>query len=173
MRESIPIPGTSKSKLIQTGIRLFSEFGYEQVEVDRVAAEAGVTIGSLYHHFKSKKVFFGVIRDDLTKRIIDRMEAAAEALPEQALQAALLAAYDGVLRIKAGKILTAAPPSDEPDHIVQYLSSIALNQGYEEASALGVILGAALKAALEQDKMEGVHERHGRKVLEKITNRLA
>lgn len=75
------------------------------------AAEAGVTTGSLYHHFHSKKAFYGALRDDLTRRILDRMEAVAESVPaEQAVKKALLAAYDGALRIKAGKILTEPDP---------------------------------------------------------------
>src|SRR5438270_3379561 len=110
MHEEIPIPGSSKAKLIAAGIRQFSQYNYEEVDVDSVAAEAGVTVGSLYHHFQSKKAFYGILRDDMTRRVLDRMEAVTESVaPEQSLKAALLAAYDGVLRIKAGKLLA------EPD----------------------------------------------------------
>ncbi len=110
MRDDIPIPGSTRAKLIAAGIRQFSQYSYDEVDVDSVAAEAGVTTGSLYHHFQSKKAFYGVLRDDMTRRILDRMEAASESVaPEQAIKAALLAAYDGVLRIKAGKLFT------EPD----------------------------------------------------------
>src|SRR5947209_3257540 len=100
MREDIPIPGSNKAKLIAVGLRRFAQYGYDEVDVDSVVAEAGVTTGSLYHHFQSKKAFYGVLRDDMIQRVLDRMEAAAESVvPERALQAALLAAYDGVLRI--------------------------------------------------------------------------
>src|SRR5579864_4772076 len=106
MRDEIPIPGSTKAKLIAAGLRQFSQLSYDQVDVDSVSAEAGVTTGSLYHHFQSKKAFYGLLRDDMTRRILDRMEAASESVPpEQAVKAALLAAYDGVLRIKAGKLL--------------------------------------------------------------------
>src|SRR5713226_4916369 len=105
MHGDIPIPGSAKARLINAGIRQFSQHGYEAVDVDSVAAEAGVTTGSLYHHFQSKKAFYGVLRDDMTQRVLDRMEAVAESVePERAVNAALLAAYDGVLRIKAGKL---------------------------------------------------------------------
>lgn len=35
--------------------QLFSERGINQVNMDAIAAEAGVTKGSVYHHFRSKK----------------------------------------------------------------------------------------------------------------------
>jgi len=40
--------------LIKCAFKLFSERGIAQVNVDAIAAEAGVTKGSVYHHFKSK-----------------------------------------------------------------------------------------------------------------------
>lgn len=57
MRDDIPIPGSTKAKLITAGLRQFSLHNYEEVDVDSVAAEAGVTTGSLYHHFQSKRAF--------------------------------------------------------------------------------------------------------------------
>src|SRR2546422_8265535 len=111
MRDDIPIPGSSKARLIAAGLRQFSQTRYDEVDVDSVAADGGVTTGSLYHHFQSKKAFYGVLRDDMTRRILDRMEAASESVPpERAVKAALLAAYDGVLRIRAGKLLTESDP---------------------------------------------------------------
>src|SRR5258708_10769618 len=103
MRNDIPIPGTTREKLIRAGIRLFSQHGYEAIDVDRIAAEAGVTTGPLYHHFKSKMAFYGLLRDDMTRRIVDRMEAAADSVePKRPRQAARLAPYDRALRLHAG-----------------------------------------------------------------------
>src|SRR5438270_9001269 len=151
MHEEIPIPGSSKAKLIAAGIRQFSQYNYDEVDVDSVAADAGVTTGSLYHHFQSKKAFYGVLRDDMTRRILDRMEAAAESVPpERALKAALLAAYDGVLRIKAGKLLTEADPRGGDDPIAHFLGELAARDGMVAPNMLGILLAAALRAALQQ-----------------------
>ncbi len=151
MRDDIPIPGSSKAKLIAAGILLFSQYGYDEVDVDGVAAEAGVTTGSLYHHFQSKKGFYGVLRDDMTRRILDRVEAASESVaPEQALRAALLAAYDGVLRIKAGKLQTEADPRGGDDAIAYLLGELAGKSGIGAAEMVGILLAAALRAALTQ-----------------------
>ncbi len=151
MREDIPIPGSTKAKLIAAGIQRFSEYNYEEVDVDSVAAEAGVTTGSLYHHFQSKKAFYGVIRDDITQRVLDRMEAAAESVEsERAVKAALLAAYDGVLRIKAGKLFTESDPRDGDDAVAELLGKLATRNGWDVAETLGILLAAVLRAALTQ-----------------------
>jgi AcrR family transcriptional regulator len=152
MRDEIPIPGSTKAKLIAAGLRQFGQYGYEEVDVDSVAAEAGVTTGSLYHHFLSKKGFYGVLRDDMTRRVLDRMEAVAESVsPERAVKAALLAAYDGVLRIKAGKLLTEPDPRGAEDAIARYLSELASQNGhFPVAGTLGIMLAAALRAALTE-----------------------
>jgi AcrR family transcriptional regulator len=149
VRNDIPIPGTTREKLVRAGIRLFSQHGYSAIDVDRIAAEAGVTTGPLYHHFKSKMAFYGLLRDDMTRRILDRMEAAAESIePRRAVQAALLAAYDGALRIEAGKLLTEADPRDVQDAIARLLSELAAGSGNKADPILGILLAAALRAAL-------------------------
>ncbi len=151
MFDEIPIPGTTKAKLIAAGIRQFSTASYEEVDVDSVAAEAGVTTGALYHHFQSKKAFYGLLRDDMTRRILDRMEAAAESVePERAIRAALLAAYDGVLRIKAGKLLTEPDPRSGDDAVARLLGELVGQNGVGVADVLGIVLAAALRAALTQ-----------------------
>jgi len=149
MRNDIPIPGTTREKLLHAGILLFGQYGYEAIDVDRIAAEAGVTTGPLYHHFKSKQAFYGLLRDDMTQRILDRMEAAAESVePKRAVQAALLAAYDGALRIEAGRLLTEPDPRDVQDTIAHLLSELAAREGNKTAPMLGILLAAALRAAL-------------------------
>jgi len=45
-------------KLIELGIRLFSARSYEDISIDDVAAEAGVSKGLLYHYFRSKQKFY-------------------------------------------------------------------------------------------------------------------
>jgi AcrR family transcriptional regulator len=44
-----------RKRLAQSAFKLFSEHGIRNVNLDEVAAHAGVTKGSLYWHYKSKK----------------------------------------------------------------------------------------------------------------------
>jgi AcrR family transcriptional regulator len=166
MREEIPIPGSSKARLIAAGLRQFSQYSYEEVEVDGIAAEAGVTSGSLYHHFQSKKNFYGALRDDMTRRILDRMEAVAESVVSASvMKAALLAAYDGVLRIKAGKLLTEPDPREREDAIATYLGELAAKEGMGTPEMVGILFASALRAALTQTLAGRMEARQALQVL--------
>lgn len=145
------MPGSTRAKLLAAGMHLFHVRGYAAVEVDAVAAEAGVTVGALYHHFGSKQSFYGVLRDEMAQRVLDRMEAAAEVTqPEHRLRVALLAAYDGILRIKAGKLLAEPDPRGGADAIAAYFSQLVAELPHAEATMLGAILAAAVRAAVLQ-----------------------
>ena len=79
MREWIPVPGTSKARLVSTALERFGARGYEAVGVSELATTAGVTTGSLYHHFGSKLGLYEVVREEAERRVLDRMEGAAAA----------------------------------------------------------------------------------------------
>ena len=113
--------------------------------------EDGHSRGCDIHHFQSKKGFYGALRDDMTQRVLDRMEAVAEAVvPERAVKSALLAAYDGVLRIRVGRLLTEPDPRGSDDAIAGLLGELAAKSGMVVPDMLGVVLAAALRAALAQ-----------------------
>lgn len=44
----------TKNEIIDTGIRLFLEKGYDNVSISSICNECGVTKGSFYYHFPSK-----------------------------------------------------------------------------------------------------------------------
>ena len=44
-----------RAKLARSAFELFAQRGFRDVNLDQIAAEAGVTKGSLYWHYKSKK----------------------------------------------------------------------------------------------------------------------
>ncbi len=149
MPDPIPLPGSTRANLIAAGLRFFAATGYAAVEVDAVAAAAGVTVGALYHHFHSKAHFYGVLRDEMTQRLLDRMEAAAAAVEAGAqVRAAMLAAFEGALRIQAGKLISDPDPRPVPDPIAAALSRLATAEGRPAADTLGFLLAAALRAAL-------------------------
>ena len=79
MPGNIPHPESTRGRLIDVGLRMFGAQRYDEVEVDVVAAQAGVTVGALYHHFRSKQGLYGLLRDEMTQRVVDRVEAAASA----------------------------------------------------------------------------------------------
>ena len=77
MREWVPVPGSAKARLIEAAIHQFELDGYEAVNVVDLAGKASVTTGALYHHFGSKLGLYLTVREDMEKRIVERMEGAA------------------------------------------------------------------------------------------------
>lgn len=144
---AIPIPGSARARLIDAGIRRFQEFGYERAGVTEIAADAGVTTGSLYHHFKNKLGLYLVIRDEMETRMTERMEGAAAALGgsgRPAIGAGLEVAFDAAVRFGVTRILAEPRPDQHPDVIAHLLTELLP----PSARSAGPMLAAAWRAAL-------------------------
>ena len=91
MEITIPIPGSARARLIEAAISQFERRGYEGASVVDIAEAAGVTTGSLYHHFRSKSGLYEVIRREMHRRMTERLEGVSAAAPGG--PAALLAGF--------------------------------------------------------------------------------
>ena len=76
--------GEAKENILQTALRLFARDGYEAVSVSQLAGELGLTKGSLYRHFKSKRDIFDQIL--LRMEAQDAERAAQFSLPVNSLE---------------------------------------------------------------------------------------
>lgn len=69
------------AEIVQAAYRVFSEKGFAAAKLDDVAAEAGVSKGSLYLYFETKQdIFEAVIREAVAPNI-GAVEAMADAWP--------------------------------------------------------------------------------------------
>jgi AcrR family transcriptional regulator len=147
VRDWIPIPGGARARLIEAGIHQFEARGFDGANVADLAGEAGVTTGALYHHFKSKLGLYLVIRDDMEKRMYERMEGAAEALGgrgREAVRAALLVSFDAAVRFGVARILSEPRPDTPPDTIAMTLQRLVPRR----VGAAGAMLAALWRGAL-------------------------
>ena len=48
----------TRKRIYNTAIRLFKQYGYEQVSVSQIAKAANVGIGTFYHYYESKIELF-------------------------------------------------------------------------------------------------------------------
>src|SRR6266540_556566 len=71
----------TRERLIQAGRELFGARGYEDTSIGAILEAAGVTRGSLYHHFETKEALFDAV--------LDRVVAEIAATAAQAARAAL------------------------------------------------------------------------------------
>jgi AcrR family transcriptional regulator len=117
----IPIPGSARARLIAAGIGHFQADGYEKASVVEMADEAGVTTGSLYHHFGSKLGLYRVIRGEMERRMTERMEGAVAAVGggRDGVRIALEVSFDAAIRFGVTRILAEGPPEEWPDPIAE------------------------------------------------------
>jgi AcrR family transcriptional regulator len=146
VREWIPVPGSVKARLLTAALVRFEAEGYEAAAVTDIARDAGATTGALYHHFGSKAELFATLREEMERRIRDRMDGAHAAVGggRAGVAAALRVGFDAALHFSAVRVLSdpAAPP--ERDALLPTLRGLLADA---PAPAAEVLLGA-YRAAL-------------------------
>jgi AcrR family transcriptional regulator len=79
----------TRSKIIESAIRLFSTRGYKAASVDDICTEAGISKGAFYHHFESKQALFVELLDGWLETIDTAIEASKDkTAPETFMQMA-------------------------------------------------------------------------------------
>ena len=119
---------------------------FDEVTVTDLAAAAEVTTGALYHHFGSKLGLYAFVREDVERRLLDRMEGAVAASgPDRsaAVTSALLVGLDFAVREGFLRILGDPPAGTEHDRLAEMLG-----EAVPAAPLLGRVLAAAWRAAL-------------------------
>lgn len=69
----------ARQRLVENGARLAKERGFAATGIDAMAAESGVTSGSLYKHFGGKSDLFAAIVEAELQRSAERFSGVAEA----------------------------------------------------------------------------------------------
>lgn len=149
MREWIPISTSPKGRLALTAAREFGSRSFDDVTVGELAAAAEVTTGAIYHHFGSKLGLYSFVRQDVERRLMDRMEGAAAAAqgqdPADAVGTALVVGFDFALQQGFLRLLGRPPVgTDENDPLVELLARL----GRPRPAPIGQVLAAAWRAAL-------------------------
>ena len=148
MREWIPISTSPKGRLALAAVKQFGERPFDDVRVGELAAAANVTTGALYHHFGSKLGLYDFVRDDVERRLLDRMEGAIAASAHldrsAAVMASLVIGFDFAVREGFLRILGDPPAGTEHDRLADLLSASTA----PGSPVLGRVLAAAWRAAL-------------------------
>jgi AcrR family transcriptional regulator len=61
---------TTRKAILAAAQRNFGSFGYESVTVDRIAADAEVAKGAVYHHFQTKAELFDAVVQSVAAEIL-------------------------------------------------------------------------------------------------------
>lgn len=64
----------TKRRIFNTAIKLFSEKGYDNTNIEEITAIAGVAKGSLYYHFSKKEDIFDLLLEEGEKLLTNNIE---------------------------------------------------------------------------------------------------
>ncbi|HZB90755.1 MAG TPA: helix-turn-helix domain-containing protein [Stellaceae bacterium] len=87
----------TRKALLTAARRHFARRGYSDAEIGRIARDARVTTGAVYHHFSSKKGLFQAVAEELEAEIL----AAAANPPGDDVWARLRNGYEALIDVCA------------------------------------------------------------------------
>ena len=142
MPDWLPTPSSAKGRLVLAALDAFGRHGFAAVSVADLATAADTTTGPLYHHFESKLGLYAVVREDVERRVLDRLEGAL-AVGAPAADA-LAAAFDYVARAGFARMLSEPHPDGRADPVAALLTRHLSGA----PAPMGAMLAAAWRAAL-------------------------
>ncbi len=116
---------TGKARIRNAALDLYAQFGEGRVSLRAIAAEAGVTLGLVQHHYKSK----AVLRDAVDQLVADYFAGALAEVVPQSTPAENAAARDDAVRTMLRDNppvvnyvrRTLLEPSESPMHLLDVL----------------------------------------------------
>ncbi|MFV0372972.1 MAG: TetR/AcrR family transcriptional regulator [Microbacterium sp.] len=133
-----------RGRLALAAVQQFGAQPFDEVTVSALAADAEVTTGAIYHHFGSKLGLYEFVRADVERRLLDRMEGAADAAsePTAGARSALLVGFDFAVREGFSRLLGTPPAGSEGDRLTDLLAA------QHASPLLGRVIAAAWREAL-------------------------
>jgi AcrR family transcriptional regulator len=84
-----------RQQLLERGAELFTAHPYDELSMNKIAAEVGISKALLYHYFPSKRAFFEATLSTWAEQLRERTEPDPELPPIEQLQKSL----DGFLSL--------------------------------------------------------------------------
>src|SRR5947209_7397518 len=73
MNKRIAQGDATRRQLLDVATHLFAEQGYDLTSIEQVLGEAGVSRGSLYHHYDSKEQLFEAVVEQLEQGVVEQL----------------------------------------------------------------------------------------------------
>ena len=128
MPEWIPTENSPKGRLVLRALDAFSAEAFDNVNVVALCETAGVTTGTLYHHFGTKLGLYEVVRLEVERRTVDRIAGALAARADDpaadAVRAALLVGFDYVVDTGRVRLIGAPVPPGRDDLLEAAVRSV-------------------------------------------------
>jgi AcrR family transcriptional regulator len=78
-----------RAQLVALGLDLFSRRAYDDISIDAIAREAGISKGLLYHYFPTKRDFYIAAIREAARRLLERTRPDDALAPLDRLRAGL------------------------------------------------------------------------------------
>jgi AcrR family transcriptional regulator len=132
----------TRDHLVAVASRLFAVHGYDGTSIEAVLDEAGVSRGSLYHHFGTKQALFEAVLDTVETRVTTEMVDAVRG------------ATDAVDALRRGCLAWVSLAGDPVVQRIVLIDAPAVLswqrwREIEEQYGLGLLKGGMLLAARE------------------------
>jgi AcrR family transcriptional regulator len=140
---------STRDQLVAVATELFAERGFEGTSIEAVLDAAGVSRGSLYHHFANKEALFEAAFQAVEERIGEQVLAAAAAVPG--------ALEDAIVSLRVGALAWIKLAGDPVVQRIVLIDAPAVLgwerwRELEERNALGT-LKVAMQAASDQGRV--------------------
>ncbi|MEV6060849.1 TetR/AcrR family transcriptional regulator [Nocardia asteroides] len=76
----------TRERVLDTAASLFADSGIEQISTNRIASEAGISIGTLYRYFQDKSEIVSELVERLIHKIEDRFTQSVPQIPANAVR---------------------------------------------------------------------------------------
>jgi AcrR family transcriptional regulator len=139
-------PGTRREQLLELGVRLLSTRALDELSIETLAEEAGISRGLLYHYFGNKQDFHTAVVQRAADDLYDRTAPTGDGTPLEQLAGSLARYVDYVTENYQGYVSLirgAAGGHDEIRRIYEDSRAALTDRIFEapvaeEAAALGL-----------------------------------
>jgi len=150
VERTFDMAGTAAERIVEAGRKLFAKKGFHATGMRDIAKLARVSIGSLYHHFRSKdELFLAVVRREFETRLAQAKGLLAQGLPAPEVLRQVMEMYLSSLGDPDSVQLLSRAWAPEDPRLWKRLG--ALLEEYARAIA------AILKEAADAGKIRPVH----------------
>ena len=135
-------PDARREQLLDLGVRMLSTGSLDELSIERLAEEAGVSRGLLYHYFESKTEFRLAVCRRAADELVTRTAPAPDGEPLDRLMTSLDAYVDYVSENYAGYtslLRSAAGGNDELREIYEQARAALTDRIFDVADADGIL----------------------------------
>jgi TetR/AcrR family transcriptional regulator, acrAB operon repressor len=144
----------TRYELLETGLKIFNEKGYNRTRLEDIANAAGVSRGAIYHHFGNKTELFKEIILSRVNQIVAVFENIS-AESEEPLKSLKKSLAEILTRIENDSLLTAFAELFAKTEFIEELKELKEQRDYSSWREYKILLNA-----LQTCKSKGLIKNH-------------